>query len=126
MRSIIFYIIIGLTISYVIYSKKHTTVNNISPKMLQKIMNHSSNILIIDVRGENEYYGPVGHIKGSMLLPLSELKNNIEKIKSKEYDQIYAICLSGSRSASAVKILNNNNINAENVKGGMIAWNNLR
>ena len=57
---------------------------------------------------------------------MGDLKENINKINSDQYDEIYTICLSGGRSAKAVNILNNNNIKAINVRGGMAAWNMLK
>ena len=100
--------------------------NSISAQMLRTKIKSGSKIGLIDVRTIPEYNGPLGHIKESVSIPLSELNENIDNIKSKSFEEIYIICLSGSRSASAVKILNNNDIEAQNVKGGMLAWNKLK
>ena len=100
--------------------------NSISAQMLRTKIKSGSKIGLIDVRTIPEYNGPLGHIKESISIPLSELNGNIDNIKSKNFEEIYVICLSGSRSASAVKILNNNDIEAQNVQGGMLAWNKLK
>lgn len=58
--------------------------------------------IIIDVRTKGEYAG--GHIKGSINIPVDQLKSNLKKIKSK--DQIViTCCASGMRSASAKGML---------------------
>ena len=100
--------------------------NSISAQMLRTKIKSGSKIGLIDVRTIPEYNGPLGHINESISIPLSELNENIDNIKSKKFEEIYVICLRGSRSASAVNILNNNDIKAQNVKGGMLAWNKLK
>ena len=100
--------------------------NSISAQMLRTKIKSGSKIGLIDVRTIPEYNGPLGHINESISIPLSELNENIDNIKSNNFEEIYIICLSGSRSASAVKILNNNDIEAQNVQGGMLAWNKLK
>ncbi|MBT3478132.1 MAG: rhodanese-like domain-containing protein [Candidatus Marinimicrobia bacterium] len=81
---------------------------------------------MVDVRTEGEYFGNLGHIEGSILIPLNELSNRIlelEKYKSKE---IIMVCRSGNRSGQATKFLNNNGYNALNMIGGMIKWNSIK
>ena len=123
MKIIIPLTIIVLSIGYFLYSKKSPGDNSISAQLLRAKLNPDSNIGLIDVRTKNEYNGSLGHVQGSISIPLSELNNNIKEIKSKNFEEIYVICLSGSRSASAVKTLIDNEIEAYNVKGGMLAWN---
>lgn len=57
---------------------------------------------IIDVRTKGEYAG--GHVKGSVNIPLDQLRNNTKKLKSKDHP-IITCCASGMRSASAKSIL---------------------
>ena len=45
---------------------------------------------------------------------------------SKNYEEIYTICLSGGRSAKAVNELKKYDIKAINIRGGMLAWNLLK
>ena len=52
---------------------------------------------IIDVRTKGEYAG--GHIKGSINIPLNELKANLNKIKKDK--PVITCCASGMRSATA-------------------------
>ena len=79
---------------------------------------------VIDVRSEKEYFGDIGHIEGSELLPLQKIASSINSLKELN-QEIYVVCLSGKRSSIAAKILRDNGIKALNIKGGMMAWNQL-
>lgn len=76
--------------------------------------------IIIDVRSNGEFAG--GHIKGSRNMPLPELSQQIDKIKSWNMPVI-ACCQSGMRSAQATSILNKNGIDCIN-GGGWSSLNN--
>lgn len=58
--------------------------------------------IIVDVRTKGEFAG--GHVKGSLNVPLDQLKENLKKFKSKE-QAIITCCASGIRSASARNML---------------------
>ena len=103
-----------------------SNVNNVSAEQLRLRLSSDKNIALIDVRTKSEYYGKIGHIDGSKLIPLGNLNDSISTVKWEAYDEIYTICLSGGRSAQAVNILKKNNIKAINVRGGMVAWNMLK
>ena len=114
-----------IIISIILFYTIGFNVENISTtEIKKKLSNTNLNIGIIDVRTKSEYES--GHIENSLWIPLSELDSNIDKIKSKNYDQIYTICLSGGRSASAVKKLKKHKIDAINIRGGMLSWNALK
>ena len=114
-----------VVISIILFYAIGFNVENISTTAIkQKLNNKNLNIGIIDVRTKSEYES--GHIENSLWIPLSKLDSNIDKIKSKNYDEIYTICLSGGRSARAVKKLKKHNIDAINIRGGMMSWNTLK
>jgi rhodanese-related sulfurtransferase len=73
--------------------------------------------IIVDVRTklERKQGGP----PGSLHYSLDSLNQRLPKLKG---TKVLAICRSGNRSGTAVKILEQNGIEAKNVKGGMIAW----
>jgi rhodanese-related sulfurtransferase len=80
------------------------------------------NTFVLDVRTEEEFYGPLGHIEGATLIPIDELSsrmNELNKVKDKD---IYVICRSGNRSNVGKNILRENSFHAINVDGGMLAW----
>ena len=84
------------------------------------ILNDKS--IILDVRTEEEYFGPLGHINGAILIPIDELENRLSELEIYKNDTIYVVCRSGNRSNFGKDILNANNFNAINVDGGMLAW----
>ena len=62
----------------------------------------SNGAMIIDVRSRSEYSS--GHVKGSVNIPLDQLANNLNRLKSKN-QSIITCCASGMRSGSAKSFL---------------------
>lgn len=60
--------------------------------------------VLIDVRSESEYRA--GHVKGSVNIPLQNLKQELPKLKNEK--NIIVFCQSGARSARAKSILKQN------------------
>lgn len=79
---------------------------------------------LIDVREDEEFTGPLGHVEGSELIPLDELP---EKLPDMNPDQVIVfVCRSGQRSARAAALaLSLGFDQALNMAGGMILWNQL-
>ena len=82
----------------------------------------SENTFVLDVRTEAEFYGPLGHIDGAMLIPIDELSLRINELEDMKDKDIYVVCRSGNRSNVGKNILRENSFNAINVDGGMLAW----
>ncbi len=81
--------------------------------------------VLLDVREPEEYSGELGHIPGSILIPLKELPGRAESELGAQRDQpIIAICRAGVRSTTAAAILIALGFeNVSNLKGGMLDWN---
>lgn len=75
--------------------------------------------IILDVRSKGEYQG--GHVKGSMNIPLDQLRSGLSKLDKKK--AIITCCASGMRSGSAKSILKSSGF--EKVHNGG-SWSNLR
>jgi sulfur dioxygenase len=90
----------------------------IDPHTLEE---HADRVQILDVREAGEFDGPLGHIKGAILIPLGELA---ERAKELAHDRpIVALCRAGSRSAQATVILRQAGFNdVANLNGGMLRW----
>lgn len=58
--------------------------------------------IILDVRSKGEFAG--GHIKGSVNIPVDQLRNNLDKLKDRNRP-IITCCASGMRSATAKNLL---------------------
>lgn len=76
------------------------------------------NFELIDVRTPNEY--KEGHLKNSILLPLDEIYKWSETLDKKKEYLIY--CRSGGRSGVACNFLKEKGINAINMEGGILEW----
>lgn len=66
---------------------------------------------IIDVRSYAEYMG--GHVAGSINIPLQDLPQHLDEIKSMP-QPIILCCASGNRSGQAMMFLRDQGINCEN------------
>ncbi len=80
--------------------------------------------VVIDVRELDEFHGELGHIPGSILIPLRELPGRIEELRPHNNDPMVVVCRSGVRSTTAAAILTAMGFaDVSNLKGGMLAWN---
>ena len=101
-------------------------IESISIKELKVLLSQSSKeMLLIDVRNQNEYNQC--SITGSLLMPLSSIESGkaIDEIKILTAKKnLYVFCKSGKRSLLALKHLNKFGIRGINILGGIDAWNN--
>ena len=68
------------------------------------------NATIIDVRSRGEYMG--GHVAGSINIPLQEIPNRLEELKTMK--NIVLCCASGGRSGQATMLLQQHGIQCMN------------
>ena len=82
---------------------------------------NASAVQLLDVREPDEFVGPLGHIEGSLLIPLGTLPERIGELSKDR--PVVAICRSGARSAQAVNFLRQSGFTRlANLPGGMIRW----
>ena len=84
-----------------------------------------SDTTVLDVRTEEEFYGPLGHIEGAILIPIDDLEGRVGELNSVKNEKIYVVCRTGGRSGRGKDFLNSNGFTAVNVDGGMVAWESL-
>ena len=77
------------------------------------------NAIILDVRTRGEY--AMGHIPGSVLIPLDELQSQAEKRLPKD-SAIFAYCRSGARSGQAVALLKQIGYHHVSNMGGILQY----
>jgi glyoxylase-like metal-dependent hydrolase (beta-lactamase superfamily II) len=77
---------------------------------------------LIDVRGEGEFYGDLGHIQGSELVFLGALESQASQWdRSARY---VTVCRSGGRSGRAATMMEKMGFkNVASMAGGMLVWN---
>ena len=76
---------------------------------LKQRLDNSEDLLLLDVRTEEDYYGEQGHIEGSMLLPVEQLEQEIpeltERLKNNKDKTIVTICRTDRKSSKAAQLL---------------------
>ncbi len=82
--------------------------------------------IMIDVRTAGEYHGKLGHIDGSILIPLDELSQRMNELEKYKSEEIILVCRTGNQSGQATKFLNKNGFTALNMVGGMVNWNQIK
>ena len=82
---------------------KEASFSNITPAEANKRLSSEKNIILLDVRTNEEY--ETGHIKGSILIPVDNLKEEAEKSLKDKGIPIFVYCRSGNRSVTAANIL---------------------
>ncbi len=99
-------------------------VRQLSPQDVQVLLAASPPPLLLDVREPSEYTGELGHIAGSLLIPLKELPSKANEIEDHKNRHVVAICRSGVRSTTAAAILTGLGFEqVSNLRGGMVDWN---
>ena len=112
------------SIFIVIFLLMMCSKNNSDVVLMDKFQSEilSENTFVLDVRTEAEFYGPLGHIDGAILIPIEELSLRMNELEDMKDRDIYVVCRSGNRSNVGKNILRENGFNAINVDGGMLAW----
>jgi rhodanese-related sulfurtransferase len=97
---------------------------DISPEALHaRIEQGDTTLLLLDVRTPEEYFSQTGHLKGSLLIPVQDLKARIGELQHYRGKTIIAYCRSGHRSALAADMLRAEGFSVLNMTGGIKSWN---
>ena len=93
-------------------------MREITAKEVERLLNEGKELNIIDVREADEV--AQGMIPGAVHIPLKVIPARyLELDDDKEY---IMVCRSGARSSQAVRFLEEEGIDAVNMKGGMMSW----
>ena len=100
-----------------LFGSKNTSM---SMKEAQAELEKDKGILLLDVRGADEY--STGHIRGSINIPLDRLPSLVAQKAPDKDKRIFVYCLSGARSNQAVSwMVQNGYKNVTNI-GGITSW----
>ena len=81
---------------------------------------------IVDVRGPDEFTGPLGHIAAAANLPMPEIANRLRDIDALRAEPVVLVCRTDRRSAAAATLLRDAGFRHVHVlRGGMEAWNRI-
>lgn len=75
---------------------------------------------LIDVRSVGEY--TAGHIAGAVNVPIDQLRARLPELALDPARPVIAICFSAHRSPPAVRLLRQAGFDAQQLRGGLIAW----
>lgn len=93
--------------------------NSITMKEFKERLATDKNLVILDVRTPEELVGPLGKIDNAINIPIQNLEQRIDELKSYKDKEILVICRTQNRSAVAINILQTKGYKAKNVLGGM-------
>ena len=88
------------------------------------VARHLGDFYVLDVRSSEEFVGELGHLEGSHLIPLDELRDRLDEIPRDK--PVITVCQSGKRSGMAAQILLAADFDkVANVPGGLLHWSRL-
>jgi sulfur dioxygenase len=99
-------------------------VRQLSADEVRTMLASSEPPFLLDVREPNEFRGELGHIGGSVLIPLRSLAERSTELEPHRGRSIVAVCRSGVRSTTAAAMLYGLGFErVYNLKDGMVDWN---
>jgi rhodanese-related sulfurtransferase len=99
------------------------SVRQLTAREVQSQLTTAPHPLILDVREPEEFRGELGHIPGSILIPLKELPARSQEIAAYKDKDVIVICRAGVRSTTAAAILTGLGFeHVSNLRGGMLDW----
>ncbi len=100
--------------------KSDTILEKITPEQAKEIIDNNNDIIILDVRTEDEFNS--GHIPGAVLIPDTEISDKAEELLTDKVVTLLVYCRSGRRSASAAQTLKDLGYQRIYDFGGIIDW----
>jgi rhodanese-related sulfurtransferase len=89
---------------------------------LNRRMTDGAPMVLIDVRGPDEFTAPPGHLPGAINIPLPELAGRVAEVAAKARP-VVLVCKTDRRSASAAETLCSAGVqNVTVLRGGTDAW----
>lgn len=98
------------------------SIQSISVEKVMEKIKKNEDMVLLDVRTEEEYEGSLGHLDSSILIHIDQLTERIDELNEFKEKEIIVICQGGFRSRKGTKILLESGFNAFDMKGGMIAY----
>lgn len=99
-----------------------SVVKRISADEARRLIEKNPDLFLLDVRQPEEYRK--GHIPGAILLPLPELPDRLEELRSEK--EIITYCRLGRRSLAAAQLIADElNLEVYTIDGGIMAWDGL-
>ena len=95
----------------------------IEAEALKRDLDGGGPLAVIDVRGPDEFDGPLGHIPGARNIPVDAIGDRLSEVKALGGERLILVCKTDKRSARAADILRAaGSVNVAVVRGGMERW----
>lgn len=93
---------------------------------LKTRLDRDEDVLLLDVRGADEFHGPLGHLPGAINVALGDLPGRLAEIEGDRGRPVVIVCRTDRRSAKAAQILRDADLGRVAVlRGGMEQWNRI-
>jgi rhodanese-related sulfurtransferase len=122
MKQIKFLIINIFLLSTFFSNAQQDQPNSITIKQFKEKLENDKEIIVLDVRTEQELTGPLGKIEKSINIPVQVLEQRLTELEPLKNKEMLVICRTQNRSALAVDILQKKGYKAKYVLGGMTAF----
>ena len=99
----------------------NSNIKNVNAEEAYKLINDNKELVILDVRTEEEYDD--GHIPGAKLFPVQLLAMKLHELDEYKEKPVLVYCASGGRSPRAVDTLKKNKFeNIYHLSRGISSW----
>jgi glyoxylase-like metal-dependent hydrolase (beta-lactamase superfamily II)/rhodanese-related sulfurtransferase len=106
---------------------KLSAVRQLTPAEVNARLIAASPPLLLDVREPDEFNAELGHIPGSVLVPLKDLPSRAAEFAAFKQRDVVVVCRAGVRSTTGAAILTGLGFeHVANLKGGMLDWNDAK
>lgn len=101
-----------------------TSAGKLSSAELRRRLDRHEGITVLDVRPAADYSGALGHIEGSLNIPLDELPRRLPELEAVRDRPLAVVCRTSTMSSRAVGLLRTAGFrHALLVADGMVGWN---
>lgn len=95
----------------------------VEPAALNARLAQGDDVVVIDVRGADEFTGPLGHIAGARNIAVDDLAGRLDALAELKSRDVALVCRTDKRSAAAAGILREAGFRSVSVmRGGMVEW----
>jgi uncharacterized membrane protein YdjX (TVP38/TMEM64 family)/rhodanese-related sulfurtransferase len=96
----------------------------VDARTLKERLERDAETVLVDVRGPDEFYGPLGHIGGARNIPVANLTASRYSFSELKSASLVTICKTDKRSAKAAQVLKKAGFeHVQVLRGGMEGWN---
>jgi uncharacterized membrane protein YdjX (TVP38/TMEM64 family)/rhodanese-related sulfurtransferase len=91
---------------------------------LKRRLGRGEAVTVVDVRGPDEFIGPLGHIATARNIPVAELDSRLAELTGLERASLVLVCQTDKRSAIAARLMREAGFaNVAVLRSGMEQWN---